>query len=107
MAEPRNRFFINATDLQIDRGAREDARPRRPRDAGAGAVRAAENRRLLDPDTLQEDLTRAQSRYDRTSRRLAQLDPRSKAARRLEGQLGTLRATIESLAARLERLGLG
>lgn len=98
MARPEDRFFVNSGDLEWDRTARGDR--------GAAAVSAAENQRLLDPDTLQEDLNRARSRYERTSHRLAQLDPRSKAAKRLERQLGTLTATIQSLAERLERFGV-
>ena len=98
MAPTGSRFIIDSGDLEWDRTARGDR--------GAAAVQAVENQRLLDPNTLQEDLARARSRYDRTSRRLAALDPRSKAARRLEAQLGTLTATIQSLAERLERFGI-
>jgi len=91
--------MINASDLEWDRTARGDR--------GAAAVRAAENRRLLDPDTLQDDLARAQNRRLRTSQRLSRLEPRSKAAQRLEAKLATLTATIQSLQDRLERFGLG
>lgn len=110
MAEPRNRFFINATDLNWQRPGAEpgpSAPPEPRRDRGAAALRAAENRRLLDPDSLQDDLERAQRRRLRTSQRLSRLEPGSRAAQRLEASLATLTATIQSLQDRLERFRLG
>lgn len=84
--------------LEYAEGEEETTRP----DRGGAALRAAENRRFLDRTTLQEDLTRALARRERTAQRLARLDPSSRAAARLEDILTSSTATVQSLQARLD-----
>jgi len=97
-AHPRCRCYIEYAE-----GDEPSTRP----DQGAAAVRAAENRRLLNPDTLQDDLARARSGRMRTSQRLSRVRPGSRTAHHLEASLATSTATVQSLQGRLERFGLG
>jgi hypothetical protein len=97
-AHPRCRCFLQYGQLQ------GGAVPSRP-DRGEGALADQQAARLLDPETLREDLQIARLRNDRFGQRLGKTRPGTKAAANIEAAVGTNATTIGTLEARLRDLG--